>query len=272
MNSRKIILFIAAAIAVLFVVLLVLNKIKTTPQKIPAAALPTTGEISAAPSPPTEVAAPVSKAPLIEKEYPKQVIVGLRSWSDVESAKKIITDSGGEIVKTLKWPTKNVIIAVLPDKNSEQKILKNSFWGKLVGGIGFSDFGNKLSGGVDYVEKDAEVYAQDQDIDWGVIRTQAYKVWKLSTGKGVKVAVIDSGIQRDHPDLVANIKGGINFVSGSPDQWDDEHGHGTKVAGIIAALNNDIGYVGVAPEADLYAVKIMDNNGFANTSGIITGI
>ena len=226
--------------------------------------------------PPSEL---LPKAPALigkevpaEKEYPKQVIVGLRTWSDVESAKKIITDSGGQIIKALKWPTKNVIIAVLPDKNAEQKILKNSFWGKLVGGAGFSDFGNKLSGGVDYVEEDVKVSEQGiNSIDWGVIRIEANKVWNASiTGKGVKVAVIDGGIQRDHPDLIANIKGGISFVPGFQ-WWDDNNGHGTGVAGIIAAVNNDIGYVGVAPEASLYAVKV-GKSGSYNVSDIVSGI
>ena len=191
----------------------------------------------------------------------------------MESAKKIV-ENNGKIIKILNWPTKNVIIASLPDKNSEQGILKNSFWGKLVGGIGFASFGNKLSGGVDYIEKDIKVPLQAiNSVDWGVARVGADKVWDVSTGKGVKVAVIDSGIQRDHPDLIANIKGGIRFVSGgSPDQWDDEYGHGTEVAGIIAAANNDIGYVGVAPEASLYAVKVSGKDGLSAVSDVISGI
>ena len=270
-SLRKIILAIFFAIAIV-VVLLVINEIETVPQQIPAAVQPITPQISL-PEPPTGAAAPAGKEVPLEKEYPKQVIIGLRSWSDVESAKQIIIDSGGQIIKVLKWPTKNVIIAVLPDKNTEQRIWKNTFWGKLAGGFGFTSFGNKLSGGIDFVEKDIKVPAQAVNpIDWGVIRIKADKVWNVSTGKGVKVAVIDSGIQRDHPDLVANIKGGINFLSGSPEQWDDENGHGTEVAGLIGAANNDIGYVGVAPEASLYAVKVMGKDGLAAVSDWISGI
>lgn len=272
MNLRKIILAISFGLAIGIVVLLIINKIEITPQQIPATAQPTIPQISQ-PEPPTGISVPASKEVIVEKEYPRQVMIGLRSWSDAESAKKIIIDSGGQIIKTLKWPTKNIIIAILPDKNVEQAILKNTFWGKLAGGIGFSDFGNKLSGGIDYVEKDVKVPAQAINaVDWGVIRIKADKVWNASMGKGVKVAVIDTGIQRDHPDLVANIKGGVNFVSGLPDQWDDENGHGTRVAGIIAAANNDIGYVGVAPEASLYAVKVGDKNGLSATSDILSGI
>ncbi len=282
MNLRKKIILAISCIIAIVIALFIINKIETAPQQIPATAQPTITQISS-PEPPTEIstpiggqAVPVSKEVPLEKEYPKQVIIGLRSWSDVESAKKIITDNGGQITKTLKWPTKNVLIAVLPDKNTEVGILKNSFWGKLIGGIGFASFGNKLSGGIDFVEKDVKVPAQAiNPIDWGVARMKADKVWNApggSTGKGVKVAVIDSGIQRDHPDLAANLKGGISFMPGSPDQWDDEHGHGTEVAGLIAAANNDIGYVGVAPEASLYAVKVMGKDGLAATSDFISGI
>ncbi|MBI3046381.1 MAG: S8 family serine peptidase [Candidatus Harrisonbacteria bacterium] len=271
MNSQKIIFVIFCIIAIV-IALFVINKIETAPQQVPVTTQLTAWEIPA-PAPPTKALAPAGKETPLEKEYPRQVMIGLRAWSDVESAKKIITDNGGQIIKTLKWPAKNVIIAVLPDKNVEQKILKNSFWGKLIGGIGLTSLGNKLSGGVDYVEKDLKVPAQAiNPIDWGVARIKADKVWNASTGKGVKVAVIDSGIQRDHPDLVANIKGGISFMPGSPAQWDDEGGHGTKVAGLIAAVNNDIGYVGVAPEADIYAVKVMGKDGLAATSDMISGI
>ena len=59
----------------------------------------------------------------------------------MESAKKIIVENNGKIIKILNWPTKNVIIASLPDKNSEQGILKRIHFGeKLVGGIGFASF------------------------------------------------------------------------------------------------------------------------------------
>ena len=221
-------------------------------------------------NPPTEGSVEIKK-----EEYPKRVIVTLKSWSDIESAKKIITDNRGEVLKTLNWPTGNVLIAVLPDKNAEEGILKNSFWGKLVGGIGFSSFGNSLSGGIDSAEIDAEARLQDvQSMDWGIPKIGVNRVWGLTTGKGIKVAVIDSGIQRDHPDLVANVKGGINFTSdrSSAEWYMDGHGHGTRVSGIIAALNNDIGVVGVTPDAELYGVRVLNDTGGGNISDLISGL
>jgi subtilisin len=92
-----------------------------------------------------------------------------------------------------------------------------------------------------------------------------------NTGAGVKVAVIDTGIDYTHPDLSTNYKGGFDFVNNDNDPMDD-NGHGTHVAGIIAAEDNDIGVVGVAPEAHLYAVKVLDKRGSGWVSDIIAGI
>ncbi len=117
-----------------------------------------------------------------------------------------------------------------------------------------------------------------QVLPWGVDRIDAEWAWGASTGAGVSVAVVDTGIDGDHPDLAANIVEGVNFVSkpawkpANPGKWDDDNGHGTHVAGIIAAANNDIGVVGVAPEASLYAVKVLDRSGSGYISTVIAGI
>ena len=90
-------------------------------------------------------------------------------------------------------------------------------------------------------------------------------------GTGIKVAVIDTGIDYTHPDLAANYKGGIDYVNDDADPKDD-NGHGTHVAGIIAARDNDIGVMGVAPEAWLYAVKVLNSAGSGWISDIAAGI
>jgi subtilisin len=87
---------------------------------------------------------------------------------------------------------------------------------------------------------------------------------------GVEVAVIDSGIDGNHPDL--NVLGGVNFTGGPSHRWGDGHGHGTHVAGTIAALDNNFGVVGVAPGAGLWAVKVCGNSGSCSLSAIIAGI
>ena len=110
-----------------------------------------------------------------------------------------------------------------------------------------------------------------KEIPWGVMRVNAPAAWDYTAGKGVKVAVIDTGIDYTHPDLAANYKGGYNAVDPAAAPLDDQ-GHGTHVAGTIAGVKNLAGVAGVAPAADLYAVKVLDKNGSGQYSWIMAGI
>jgi subtilisin family serine protease len=126
------------------------------------------------------------------------------------------------------------------------------------------DFENEL-----YAPSDVTAAAVVQDIPWGITRVDAAGAWPFTKGAGVKVGIIDTGIDENHPDL--NPLGGVNVVTGGTtrNDWDDNSPycptHGTHVAGTVAALDNTIGVVGVAPEADLYAVRVFDpgNSGTA---------
>jgi subtilisin len=91
-------------------------------------------------------------------------------------------------------------------------------------------------------------------------------------GTGVKVAVIDTGINYTHEDLNGNYKGGYDFVNDSDPIDDSYNSHGTHVAGIIAAERNGLGVVGVAPNASLYAVKVLDGSSHGSASWVIAGI
>ncbi|PGA79653.1 alkaline serine protease [Bacillus wiedmannii] len=121
------------------------------------------------------------------------------------------------------------------------------------------------------VEKDENVKAQDNDNPF--LNTElTHKNQELKngfTGKGVSVAVLDTGIDEDHKDLI--IKDGISFVENHP-SFDDDNGHGTHLAGIIAAQNNDIGTTGIAPDVDLYAVKVLDSESNGKYSTVVKGI
>ena len=90
-------------------------------------------------------------------------------------------------------------------------------------------------------------------------------------GSGVAVGILDTGIDMDHPDLAPNIAGGANFAGGKG--TDDKNGHGSHTAGTVAAVgNNNIGVIGVAPGASLYAVKVLGNSGSGNWSSVIAGV
>jgi subtilisin family serine protease len=90
-------------------------------------------------------------------------------------------------------------------------------------------------------------------------------------GTGIGVAVIDTGIDLTHPDLAANIVANTSCVRGKKN-GNDDNGHGTHVAGTIAAIQNSSGVVGIAPEAKLVAVKVLNAQGSGTWSSIICGI
>jgi subtilisin len=135
---------------------------------------------------------------------------------------------------------------------------------------------------VAYVEKDMPRSIYAQTVPTGIQRIFADTNGNLKIDGtddyrvDVDVAVIDTGIDWEHPDL--NVVGGINCASGNPfrakcsGNGDDDHYHGTHVAGTIGAIDNGIGVVGVAPGARLWAVKVLNSQGSGYTSWIIAGI
>lgn len=125
---------------------------------------------------------------------------------------------------------------------------------------------------VRYVERDRTYEASDQTHPWGVDRIDADATTATgNAGSGAHVAIIDSGIDQDHPDLEANLGTGRSFVDYT-NSWDDDLGHGTHCAGIVGAVDNGQGVVGVAPDATVHAGKVLDENGFGSWSDIAAGI
>lgn len=123
---------------------------------------------------------------------------------------------------------------------------------------------------VELVEEDPLLQTNGQIIDWGYEKVQAKRAKEWGwTGKGVKIGIVDTGIRTDHRDL--RVAGGVSFVEESP-SFNDDEGHGTHVAGILAALDNTIGTVGVAPDAEIYAIKALNSEGEGNLSDIVAGI
>ncbi|MED4908635.1 S8 family peptidase [Brevibacillus centrosporus] len=117
------------------------------------------------------------------------------------------------------------------------------------------------------VEEDVIVSVHsEEEIPWGVRYVGAERLWRRGKGTGVKIAVIDTGISRDHFELKDQIKGGINFVTGR------QNGHGTHVAGIIVAEMNQRGIVGVSPEAHLYDVRAFGEDGKSSLGMILRAI
>lgn len=127
---------------------------------------------------------------------------------------------------------------------------------------------------VTVVEPDVAIHAIDAELDnsWGVKRIGAGTVHDSGNkGASAAVAIIDSGVDYTHPELAANYAGGYDFVNLDNDPIDD-NGHGTHVAGIIAALDNGEDVVGVSPEAKIYALKVLDSTGSGSFSNVIAAL
>lgn len=137
---------------------------------------------------------------------------------------------------------------------------------------------------VDYIEADQEVFINQgngkgkpgdgggtqpaQETPWGITR-----VGGAGNGTGKTAWIIDTGIDLTHPDLNVDASRGFSaFTRGKDSGFDDGNGHGTHVAGTIAALNNTIGVVGVAPNAKVVPVKVLDSRGSGSNSGVIAGV
>lgn len=112
---------------------------------------------------------------------------------------------------------------------------------------------------------------REQSISWGIDAVRAFAVRDIARGQGIKVAIVDTGIDATHPDLAANIRGGYDFVD-RDDTPQDGAGHGTHVAGIIAAADNTEGVLGVAPLAELYALRVLNDSGEGTTSAEIEAV
>ncbi|MCC9602071.1 S8 family serine peptidase [Stieleria sp. JC731] len=130
--------------------------------------------------------------------------------------------------------------------------------------------------------------------EWGLNEVGAPEAWAAGyTGQGITVAVIDTGVDLDHPDLYSNIYVNAGEIAGNGidddgngyvddvhgfdfADWDadanDVHGHGTHVAGTIAALDNGWGATGVAPDATILPVKVLGDNGSGSSTSVAAGI
>jgi subtilisin len=136
----------------------------------------------------------------------------------------------------------------------------------------------KSSGSILSIENDIQVKIHQESpeltqvLPWGIRRVGVPQLpSNLQKGTGVRVGVIDTGIDVNHPDLAGNYAGGINLVS-STSFPNDDNGHGTHVSGTIAAVNNSRGVVGIASQARLYAIKAFDREGNSSISDIVRGI
>ena len=187
--------------------------------------------------------------------------------------------------------TKNYIVVLNDNVNVDQtsdqmssshKFAKEDVYNKVVRGysaqLNNSQLNNiRKDSRVKFVSEDRVVSIDAHRLSIAAVQTLPTGVNRVDAdlnaneGTGIGVAVIDTGIQLNHPDLSANILANKTCVRRTSNANDD-NGHGTHVAGTIAGLNNGIGVVGVSSQAKLIAVKVLDRNGSGTWSSVICGL
>ncbi len=123
----------------------------------------------------------------------------------------------------------------------------------------------------DEMKAEFVVRAAPAGADWGVVALKAPESWAVTKGKGVKVFVLDTGLDSNHPDLKSRIAStdDLKDFTGSRSGWTDKQGHGTHCAGSVLASGS---LPGVAPEATLGAGKVLGDNGSGAVTWIAAGI
>ncbi len=191
-----------------------------------------------------------------------EVLVRLRSGVTRQESKRLFSAAGLTVLDRMEEPLDFVRLRVPQGK--EQTLI-----GALRADQRVTYAGpNHLLHIVDTVPNDPYYPSQ-----WGLARIHAPEAWDVTTGTSeFTVAVVDTGVDIDHADIIPKLVGGATFVTGtiSPD---DDHGHGTHVAGIAAAAsNNALGVAGVSWAANIMPIKVLAYNGFGTEWDVAQGV
>ena len=202
----------------------------------------------------------------ISFSYAGNWVIDSKSGKLPNTLKDIVEKSGGKLKKT--WNAVGIALAEFPTREDAEAIEVHGV--SVMPDIKLNWLPRVKSQMAESIGDNESYY----DYQWHLPVIEADKAWdKGATGFGVRVAVVDTGIWYLHPDLYYNIdfSASATFVPGTTDFLDGE-GHGTHVAGIIAAADNDWGSIVVAPDATLIGVKVLDDSGSGYQSWVIAGI
>jgi subtilisin family serine protease len=213
---------------------------------------------------PAAVTAPTAPAPAesaSSKSFvPGHILVQPRPGLSNAEFDKALAPHGGKVIGRLG--NLNVFVVALPPNASEQavaSILAHNPHFK------FAEVDQLVS--ADLTPNDAYFASE-----WHLQTVDATSAWNSSTGYGITVAILDSGIDATHPDLQGQLVPGWNFYDNNSNT-SDVYGHGTKVAGVVAALgNNGMGVAGIAWNAKVMPVRVSDTSGVGTWSAIASGL
>ena len=208
--------------------------------------------VSVISAPPPNNPTPVSDS---SSEY---ILVKFKPGAGASETAEIHRQLGGKVKKTI--PEIGVQVVKVPKGQAKEKAKAYSSNPRVA-----------------YAEPDLLAQVLDTPDDpgflnqWGMIKVQAPQAWDVTTGTSINIAILDTGVDLDHPDLADKIVANVNFSTSAT--ADDLYGHGTHVAGIAAAsTNNGIGVAGLGYSANIMNVKVLADNGAGTHSAIAAGI
>lgn len=218
------------------------------------------------------VSSVLAQAPQPDRDIiPGEVIVGFHSKQDTLSARQALNDNRLKVLKTSQYSNEVLIqvelgqeAAKIAELAARDDIAFATYNYRIYALDGPNDPGYGNQWGLNNVGQAGGIV--DADID-------APEAWQIHTGaNNITVAVIDSGVDLDHPDLLANLVAGYDFI-GNIALPDDTNSHGTHVAGITAAIgNNGQGITGVSWGAKIMPLKVLDTSGNGNTFDLAEAI
>ena len=217
----------------------------------------------------------------------KRLIITFKSGTGAEKRQRVLEALGAKpVTEILSNDTQRQFVAVVAESSMALDVLPKDAsidkveedykirWIEAMPTFNAPSASFKELGLTKFTQSGFQTAAFRSEIPWGVARVKAPAAWDYSEGAGVRVAVIDTGIDSTHRDLQAKVDGGVNAITDCErvECWQDDNGHGTHVSGTIGAQRDNRGVVGVAPKARLYAVKVLDAEGSGQLSDVIKGI
>lgn len=185
-----------------------------------------------------------------ESKDESRKIITPKNQEDIERVKEIVEAQGGTIIST----NQSTIVVDIPETQSDS--IEQTLEEENV---------------AEAIEVDHPIYVLAETDLWNLAKVDAPRAWEVTRGNGIRVGVIDTGVDYTHPELSGRYAGGYDNVNEDSDPMDD-HGHGTHVAGIIASSLNNDGVAGVSPEVSLYAYKAISDSGVGYTSDLIESL
>ena len=204
-------------------------------------------------------AAPPDNPTPVSDSSPQQILVKFKPGTSLPEVAQIHRQLGGQVKETI--PGIGVQVVTVPKGQAVAKAKAYSSNARVA--YGEPDFLAQAAG------SPGDPYFR---LQWGLTKVEAPQAWRVTTGSSsINIAILDSGVDLDHPDLANKVISNINFSSSAT--VDDVYGHGTHVAGIAAAMtDNSIGVAGLGYSSTIMNVKVLGDSGSGSYSGVASGI